>query len=84
MTHFPSSNCISPENTRKPKVKPKIFWCFQGVKNGNIDQTWGKLNLSSKMIFQSTVQYILFVKAEVMPMFYFASFLFFMLLASFI
>ena len=29
---------IPPENTRRPK----IFWCFQGVYNGNIGQKWVK------------------------------------------
>ena len=27
---------LSSENNRKPKV----FWCFQGVGNGNVDQKW--------------------------------------------
>ena len=27
---------ITPENTKKPLV----FWCFQGVQNGNVGQIW--------------------------------------------
>ena len=34
----------TPENTRKPKV----FWCFQGVQNGNIGQK--RVNITAKYL----------------------------------
>ena len=48
LTHFwQMFSFIPPENTRKPKVlikrfASKVFWCFQGVWNGNIGQKWVK------------------------------------------
>ena len=36
------SHFIQPENTKKPKV----FWCFQGVKNREIGQKWVKRKMN--------------------------------------
>ena len=39
------SHFVPSENTRKPEV----FWCFQGVSNGNIGQTWVTYTLTSNI-----------------------------------
>ena len=37
----------TPENTRKPR----LFWCLQGLLNGNTDQKWVKTNVCSQPSF---------------------------------
>ena len=46
------SHLISPENTRKLKV----FWCLQGVSNGNIDQKCVNLQVHVRFWFTDTAR----------------------------